>query len=279
MSGFDGAWLALREPADQRARNAELASALAARFALRNQISVVDLGCANGANLRALAELLPPTQSWTLVDDDPAVLAAARTALATWSDNTTAEGEDGLILAVKGRTIRVRFAHDDLKGDLGAVLGETPDLVTAAAFFDRTSPQFIRRLAQAVVARRAVFYGVLTYNGIQQWTPRWPSDNQMTGAFNRYQMRDRGFGPSAGPTAPTHLADQFRIAGYAVQEGGSPWKLAGTHDAQLIATLASRHAAAIGETGALDHKTITQWCARPHTKAEIGHTDTLAVPA
>ncbi len=279
MSGFDPAWLALREPADHRARNAELARALAARFALRDAISVVDLGCGSGSNLRALAEALPATQTWTLVDYDRALLAAARTTLSSWADSATEDGEDRLALSAKGRALTVRFLRYDLNADLGPVLGEAPDLVTAAAFFDLASPQFIRRLAHAVIERRAVFYTVLTYNGIQHWTPRRPADNQMTGAFNRHQMSDKGFGPSAGPTAPAHLADQFRIGGYSVQEGDSPWKLASPRDANLIAELANGHAAAVAETGAVDQKTIAQWRATAHTQAEIGHTDMLAMPA
>ncbi len=279
MSGFDPAWLALREPADHRARNAELASALAARFALRDRISVVDLGCGSGSNLRALAEILPTTQSWTLVDYDPALLAAARETLSLWADSVTVDADDRLVLVAKGRSLTVRFLRYDLNADLGAVLGEAPDLVTAAAFFDLASTAFIRRLAQAVIDRRAVFYTVLTYNGIQHWTPRRPADNQMTAAFNRHQMTDKGLGESAGPTAPAHLADQFRIGGYSVQEGDSPWILTSPRDAKLITELAEGHATAVAETGAVDGKTIEQWRAIRHTGAETGHTDTLAMPS
>jgi len=158
-------------------------------------------------------------------------------------------------------------------------LGAAPDLVTAAAFFDLASPEFIRRLAQAVAARRAVFYTVLTYNGIQHWTPRRPADNQMTAAFNRHQMSDKGFGPSAGPTAPAHLADQFRISGYSVQEGDSPWILDAPRDGRLVAELEAGHVQAVAETGQIDEKTLATWRAIRHTGAQTGHIDTLAVPA
>ncbi|MCB1514891.1 MAG: class I SAM-dependent methyltransferase [Hyphomicrobiaceae bacterium] len=278
MSGFDPAWLALREPADHRARNKELAAALAARFALRDKVSVVDLGCGSGSNLRAMAELLPPVQSWTLVDYDAALLSAAREALKSWSDSTEDREDGTLQLTAKGRRLSVRFVRHDLNKELDAALGDAPDLVTAAAFFDLASPDFIRRLAQAVTARRAVFYTVLTYNGIQHWTPRRPADNQMTAAFNRHQMTDKGFGASAGPTAPTHLADQFGIGGYSVQEGDSPWVLTSPRDAKLIAELADGHASAVAETGMVDQKTLSAWRETRHTGAETGHTDTLAVP-
>jgi len=81
LSGFDPGWLALREPADARARDRGLAARLAAAFAGRESIRVTDLGCGTGANLRATAPLLPPRQPWTPVDHDPALLAAPRAAL------------------------------------------------------------------------------------------------------------------------------------------------------------------------------------------------------
>lgn len=279
MSGFDPEWLALREPADHRSRNQPLADALAARFAFRQSVNVVDLGCGSGSNLRALAELLPADQTWKLVDYDPVLLQAARTALAVWAGGATERDDGALLLHAKGKSIEVVFARHDLNDDLDPILGAAPDLVTAAAFFDLASPAFIRRIAGAIAAKRAVFYTVLTYNGIQHWTPRHPTDNQMTAAFNRHQMTDKGLGPSAGPTAPAHLADQFRICGYSVAEGDSPWLLEAPRDAKLIAELAAGHAAAVAETGVVGDKELERWKALRHTAAEIGHTDTLATPA
>lgn len=278
MTGFDPGWLALREPADHRSRNAALAEALAARFALRDTVSVVDLGCGTGSNLRALAGLLPKRQTWTLVDYDPNLLERAREALSEWATASTRKGDGSLELEYDGRRLHVAFRQADLNADLDAALGPAVDLVTAAAFFDLASPAFIRRLAAAVAERKAVFYTVLTYNGIQLWTPRSPADSQMAGAFNRHQMNDKGLGPSAGPTAPAHLADQFRLAGFSVEEGDSPWRLRTPADAALIAELASGYAAAVAETGAVDARTLERWQARQHTGAETGHTDTLAFP-
>ncbi len=125
--------------------------------------------------------------------------------------------------------------------------------------------------------RAAAFYTVLTYNGIQHWTPRHPSDNAVVSAFNGHQMRDKGLGPAAGPTAPAHLADALRLAGFSVQEGDSPWRL-GRDDAALIADLQSGTASAVAETRRVDARALEAWAAKPRTAAEIGHTDTLAFP-
>ena len=277
MSGFSPEWLALREPVDHRSRSNDIAQALAARFQKQQRVAVVDLGCGAGSNLRATASLLPPVQSWTLVDFDAALLVAAQKTLTDWADRVET-GVDGLVLDKDGKRITVQFRRADLNHDLNSVLGPKPDLVTASALFDLCSPTFIKAFARAVAARRAVFCTVLTYNGIQRWTPRQPSDGAMIAAFHAHQMTDKGFGPSAGPTAPAHLADAFRLSGYSVLEGESPWELsAGNID--LVRDLASDFADAVAETGKVDAKAIDAWRRAVHTGAVVGHTDTLATPA
>ncbi len=279
MSGFNPDWLALREPADVRARNGELAQALAARFIGHEHASVVDLGCGTGSNLRTTSALLPDRQTWRLVDYDPALLAAARAALRRWAEQAE-DGADGSLVLVKGRArIAVAFTQADLARDLEAALGARADLVTASALFDLCSADFIRRFTAAVAQRRSLFYTVLTYNGIQRWTPHRPADNAMASAFHRHQMTDKGFGPSAGPTAPAHLADQFRLNGYSVSEGDSPWRLEAPRDAALIAELAAGFATAVTETGKVDAKTVAEWRKLIRTRAETGHTDMLAIPS
>jgi SAM-dependent methyltransferase len=277
MSGFSPEWLALREPVDHRSRSPELAQALSARFQAQAAVEVVDLGCGTGSNLRATAALLPNAQSWTLVDYDERLLAAARARLQQWADTAEADGEH-LALVKGNKQIRVQFRQADLNADLERALGLKPDLVTASALFDLCSVPFIKTFARAVAQRRAVFFTVLTYNGIQRWTPRQPSDNAMIAAFHAHQMTDKGFGLSAGPTAPVHLADAFRVSDYSVLEGDSPWVLA-AKDHALVQDLASGFAGAVRETGKVDDKTIDAWARVARTGAEVGHTDTLAIPS
>lgn len=277
MSGFSPEWLALREPIDHRSRNSELAASLSARFQQRSAVAVVDLGCGTGSNLRATAPLLPDIQSWTLVDYDERLLAAARQTLLRWVDSSEADGER-LVLAKGSRQITVQFRQADLNAGLDVALGDKPDLVTASALFDLCSPAFIKKLARAVAQRRAVFYTVLTYNGIQHWTPRQPGDGAMVAAFHAHQTTDKGFGLSAGPMAPAHLADAFRVSDYNVLEGESPWML-GSKDQAIVTELASGFAGAVRETGTVDAKSIEAWTKVTRTGAEVGHTDTLAFPS
>lgn len=281
MSGFSPEWLALREPVDHRSRDAALAMRLQEHFAGLDAISLVDLGCGTGSNLRGTFHLLPDEQHWTLVDYDPRLLAAARAAIAAWADRREADnaGSGGDLVVAKGaKRLTVRFRQADLNADLDGALGAAPQLVTASAFFDLCSAEFIGRLAAAVAARRAVFFTVLTYNGQQTWTPSHPADRRMLTAFTTHQTGDKGFGASTGPMAAPALGATFQSARYEVHEADSPWLL-GKGDEKLIADLARGFAAAVTETGAVDPATIAEWSRVERFAAMVGHTDTLAIPA
>ncbi len=276
MSGFSPEWLALREPADVRARDPGLSMALAAHLAGREQIEVVDLGCGTGANIRTTAPALGPVQNWTLVDYDPVLLEAARAALLEWADEASENGES-IALTKEGRAIAVRFRQADLMQNLEAVIGGRPDLVTASALFDLCSVDFIGRTARAVAAEGAAFYTVLTYDGMQMWSPAHPADAEMTAAFNAHQQTDKGFGSAAGPAAPEALALAFREQGYAVQEASSPWRIESTEQA-LIDMLADGFAGAVAEVGRVAPDVIADWLTVRRTGSIVGHTDTLALP-
>lgn len=276
MSGFSPDWLAMREAADHRARCAATEARLAAHFAGRDSVTITDVGCGTGSNLRATFALLPSEQSWTLVDYDAHLLGEARAQLIRWASLVTVEG-DALILRKAGRRLTVRFRQADLSRDLDAALGSAPDLVTASAFFDLASAPYIDTFARAVMARRSAFYTVLTYNGIQRWTPAHTGDTAMTEAFHAHQATDKGFGSAAGPAAPAALRKAFASAGYDVSEGDSPWTL-GVGDLKLIEALAGGYAQAVNETGRVGADAVNAWSAIVRSGCVVGHTDTLALP-
>lgn len=276
MSGFSPEWLALREPVDHRSRHAGLAGVMVGRINATPEPRIVDLGCGTGSNLRATALLLGPRQSWTLVDYDPRLLTTARDRLAGWADCAAAEG-DALVLEKAGKRIEVRFRQADLVRDLGVALGESPNLVTASALFDLCSVDFIQRFAGEVASRKATFFTVLTYDGVQTWTPANPADAAMRAAFVAHQKTDKGFGASAGPDAPAALRAAFEANGYTVREGDSPWVLE-EPDRALIKDLAEGFAGAVAETDRVAASTIADWRAIRRTGAVVGHTDTLALP-
>jgi SAM-dependent methyltransferase len=277
MSGFDANWLDLREPADHRSRNEELAALLTRRLGQRQSISVLDLGCGTGSNLRATAPLLGAEQRWTLVDHDPALLQAALSRLSGWASQTERR-DNQITLHKSGKRISVRLLRADLAHDLDRVFACEPDLVTASALFDLASADFISEVAAEIVRHKAAFYTVLTYNGQQRWAPKHEADAAMASAFRAHQVRDKGLGEAAGPIAPALLSAAFDAAGYSVSEGDSAWRLEAGDEA-LIAELVPGFADAVRETTLVPEAKVSAWLKVARIGALVGHTDTLALPA
>lgn len=276
MSGFAASWLDLREPADHRSRSEDLARMLARHLDRRSRVSVLDMGCGTGSNLRGTAPWLGPDQHWTLVDYDPALLEAAQARLSAWASRSE-KCNNQLVLHKDGKRITVELRRADLASDLDRVFTARPDLVTASALFDLGSADFIAEVAAEVVRCRAAFYTVLTYNGKQRWTPKHDADAAMASAFRAHQTRDKGFGESAGPMAPALLSAAFDAAGYSVSEGDSAWRLEAGDEA-LIAELIPGFADAARETALVPEAKLEAWIRVRRTGALVGHTDTLALP-
>src|SRR5262245_14927488 len=223
MTEFQATWLDLREAADHRSRILAIARALSDAFAARRPISIVDLGCGTGSNVRATAPLLGPEQTWTLVDAAPALLDAAVDRLSAWADS--AHWREGVLVLDKGaRRISIGLRRADLAHELEAALPRDVQLVTASALFDLVSAAFIDRLVRALAARGAALFAALTYDGEQRWAPPSDTDAAVCAAFNAHQRSDKGFGPAAGPEAGRLLGDALARAGYEVREGESAWE-------------------------------------------------------
>jgi SAM-dependent methyltransferase len=275
MSGFSTAWLDLREPADHAARSHYLVRQLAARIKPEHGLTVLDMGCGTGSNLRALAPSLsihlplnpplslPLEQSWILVDHDQMLLEEA------------ARRAQGLA-AVKVQTVRADLS----KGVAGLLQDFSPDLVTASAFFDLVSESWIGSFAEAVTATEAAFYTTLTYDGIEEWLPLHPLDGEVLKAFHAHQSGQKGFGAASGPEAVQNLVTAFGNRGYRVETARSDWNLTSSH-ASLIKALLDGQVKALRETGLMDERSITEWAearALTTSSCRIGHLDCLAYP-
>jgi hypothetical protein len=276
---FSPEWLALREPLDHRSVDRALASKVSAAFEGPDHLSIVDLGCGAGSNLRGSFHLFGESQHWTLVDYDPGLLATARARLADWADEAEEAGEE-LMLLKAGRRLMVDFRRIDLVADLERALDWRPDLVTAAALFDLVSPAWIERFTAALATRKLPLYTVLTYDGREIWEPPHAVDDAMVAAFHAHQRTDKGFGPSAGPDAAQLMAEAFAKAGHVVETADSPWRMEPA-DHELVTALTDGIAGAVRETGRVPEAEVASWLAakRQARRGLVGHLDLFARPA
>jgi hypothetical protein len=276
---FSPEWLALREPADHEARSIILRNHLQAQLADRDKIGIIDLGCGTGSNLRALAPHLSREQNWRLVDYDQTLLDAAKAALQAWANEATHE-DGALVLRKDRKTISVVFDRVDLAVDLEKLLARKPDLVTAAAFFDLVSPEWIERFCDALAANRLMFFTVLTYDGLDRWLPPHQADEAMQGAFHAHQGTDKGFGKAAGPQASNILQQALTRHRYRVIMEPSPWKL-GQKQRALMNALSDGFANAVAETRMVPEDVVASWRAarRDAVSCEVGHYDLLGLPS
>ncbi len=279
MSGFDAGWLDLREPADARARHPGLARMLAAWLAPGTPLTVLDLGCGTGANLRWLAPRLPVPQRWRLVDHDPALLAALPDELAAWAHRRGRTATpDGAGLSL-GDHLHASWTQQDLAADLPALAGV--HLVTASALADLVSRDWLAGLVAACAPRRAAVLLALTYDGRMAIRPFHRHDPRVRDAVNRHQFSDKGFGPALGPGAPAAAAALLRAAGYRVVQAHSDWRL-GPADAGLAEELVGEWA----EVAARDRPRPAGWTGEwldarlgGHVAITVGHVDLLALPS
>jgi hypothetical protein len=224
MGRFRPQWLALREPADARARSAALTRTIAARYERAATFRVLDLGAGTGANLRYLAPFLTAVdqiRDWLLVDQDATLLSRAP--------------------ADVGPCDRVETREIDLASRVNSTLDALcvrRDLVTASALLDLVSEPWLATLARCCGESAAAVLFALSYNGDIRCVPDEPEDGTIRDLVNRHQRTDKGFGPALGPDAVGTAARLFAACGYEVRRQRSDWIVGGDQPAlqqELIA--------------------------------------------
>jgi SAM-dependent methyltransferase len=265
MSGFSVEWLALREPLDMRARNRDVLDAVAAAFHAAPELSIVDLGSGTGSTLRALGPQLAPSQRWTLVDNDPVLLAEA-------------------FARAQASAAIVETRQFDLANDISPLFDAGTALVTTSALLDLVSESWLANLAAAAAARSLPVYAALSYDGRVTFSNSDLADAQVVAAVNAHQLGNKGFGPALGPRAAAAAERIFRALGYSVVQGTSDWE-AGPSDRGFQHELLAGWRQAAVEIASLPRETLESWYSRRGAAIDagtlsltVGHVDFYAQP-
>jgi SAM-dependent methyltransferase len=265
MSGFSADWLALRARYDLAARNPSVLDAVMASIHGLSSVRVLDLACGSGSTMRALHTHFPARQHWDLVDNDPDLLALART-----SDFGT-----GITLDA------IRF---DLDRNLDVVVDATVDLITTSALLDLVSKAWLDRFLREAAARSLPIYAALTYDGRTDLSPEDPLDEAVVSAVNAHQRTDKGFGPALGPSAAAAAIAGCELLDYSVVSGKSDW-LIGPDDRAMQNKLLEGWARAAREIGTLTNSEVAAWLRRRTaalseglSSMRVGHVDFFAFP-
>jgi SAM-dependent methyltransferase len=259
-------WLDLREPADHRARSAELAREFAAALC-PGPVRILDVGCGSGATTRWLAPLLPGPQEWVLLDRDPTLLALV-------PERTAAvRSRDGASVI---RTTR----HGEISALTAADLAAT-SAVTASALVDLLTATEIDGLAAICAAARLPALLTLTVNGRVEIDPPDPVDDEVAAAFDAHQRRTVGARPLLGPDAAGATVDAFRRHGMIVRTAETPWRLEDGDRTLAARWLTERVAAAVEQRPELERSATAALRRRVNCtplRAVIYHVDLLAIP-
>lgn len=289
---FTADWLTLREPLDRSARAVALVHRLADLLPRDRGLSVVDLGCGTGANLRTLAPCLPVPQTWRCIDRDPLLLRELPNRTRPWAEaaGLVQRWEDGdeTILSLdapEGFRYRVELELRDLAATVDDLDFSGVDVVTCSALVDLVSAEWLAVVAQRAVQAGAMVLAALTVTGEVAFLPEDPLDAEVLALVRRHQTGDKGFGPALGPAAPQAMADVFQALGYQVATQPSDWD-AGPETVRLQRAVIEDHARAAAAMAAPDRQdAVAAWrearllaAERGRGRLRIGHLDLLAHP-
>jgi hypothetical protein len=270
-----GAWLRLREAADDRSRAASIVEALGSHLPSERPLRVLDLATGTGSNVRYLMPRLPSPQHWLVVDRRADLLGQLRADVTAWA---TAEGLDahaaGGVLCIRGGTLQydIESRQMDLARLHDAGLFAGCHLVTASALLDLASTSWLDALATRCRAADAAVLFTITYDGRSTCEPADADDERVRVLFNRHQRRDKGLGgPAAGPVAAGAAVEALVRFGYTVHTASSDWTIEPA-DVLFQRELINGWASAAVEEDPRQADVITAWLLRRLSHVDAGRS-------
>ncbi|MEQ9488186.1 MAG: class I SAM-dependent methyltransferase [Alphaproteobacteria bacterium] len=261
MGDFDTAWLDLREPYDRHALNKDVLNEISRWSAsFGKPLRIVDLGCGTGAAFRHLHEHLPAGSRWTAVDGDHTLL-------------------DHAVARTQATPLRCNLAIG-----LSFIPFNAFDLVTASAFIDLVSEQWLDKLVGLITKNRCAVWLPMAATKKREWAPPDEADDRMSALFNDHMKSDKGFGPALGCDAADCAEKKLRDAGYRVFTGNSDWVLE-QRSADLQLALLHGYREALLDAGIEDTEWLDTWTDHRRSAIDahqsthiVGHRDLFAVP-
>lgn len=284
MGDFSTDWLTLREPLDQRSRDASLTERLIAWRKSFDELTVLDLGAGTGSNVRYLLPKLKGRQRWLLIDKDYDLLDHLQPRMAQWAKETGLQlGQTRNRLSVQGDDCHCLLENYplDLRDGLDQC-PQKPNLVTASAFLDLVSTAWLDKVASYCQQASAAFFVALTYDGTIRWHPTDKDDEWIRHTVNAHQRTDKGFGLALGPDGAGYAVDCFKRCGYQVHARPSDWQL-GAEAKALKLALATGYAEAVKQQQPTATIRIDRWFERrqhaitiSQSRLTVGHVDLFA---
>ncbi len=215
ISTATAGWLALRAPADDRARSADLAHELARLLAPGAESAPLilhDLGAGTGSMTRWLAPRLPGPQRWVLRDGDADIVEHL--------DLRT-------VVDAAGRTIVSDVVVEHL-ASLPIDAFDGAAAVTASALLDViTEAEAAHVVAACVAAGTPALFSLSVTGTVRVRPAERPDDLEraIASAFDDHQRREADGRRMLGPDAVALVGARFADAGWNVRTAATPWRL------------------------------------------------------
>jgi len=271
-------YLASKKTVDDRALNQGVWDALAEYLDDPWDLEILEIGGGIGTMIERLLERKTLQHvHYTLLDEQPENIAAARERLPQWADEQHFvfhwEGET-LVLWKMGLQTEVDFLAEDLFDFLSRRPAEQQyDLLIAHAFLDLVDiPATLPRLFETIKPDGR-FYFTINFDGETIFEPAVPDDAEIMAAYHRTMDERIIDGELSGDSrAGRHLFTHLReVGGQILAAGSSDWVVYAPYPADEAYFL---HFIVDTVRGALDGKVaprqIESWASARHAQIESG---------